>query len=558
MPDTSRNIDEALEMIARTLARIGKNALRGAAAAAFGVATMAVAGTGPAFAATDALDGTGAPKARIAFVVGNQRYTDITVEALLNPVNDGKLIARSLRRLNFEVIEGYDLSLPDLQALITKNRAKIDAAEAVVFYYAGHGFQLDGTNYVVPIDAKLQSVADIPAQTLQLDAIINELENPDRPTLVFMDACRENPLPPSVEVDKIDGLAQIEAGTNTFIAFSTELGKVSYGGTGKNSPFAIAMATHLETPGQSVSDFMIEVRNETQALTLDRQTPWTQESLQAQFYFTERQELNKDAINVALAKILDDPRRLQAFQRIIAEENLSLQAAIFRERQRSVDVVGQRSEAPEVDDLYFAPAPAAGAQDTASAEEPVSNIEIASTRPTEASADPGVTNEAMETLMFARLNDDGSVAVPSPEELASQRRDLARRLQTELQRLGCYRMGIDGLWGPGSRRALKNYLTARKVPSDDLDPSLPMLNRTSLDSGRVCRAPVIIKRKKPTTVARTTPQREIRRGNRRKSAVKPFRRRAAQGQSRAAQRSRRTQRRQALPPDIRMGVGIGL
>ncbi|MEO1104288.1 MAG: hypothetical protein AAFW98_11235, partial [Pseudomonadota bacterium] len=295
----------------------------------------------------------------------------------------------------------------------------------------------------------------------------------------------------------------------------------------------------------------IAVRNETQGLTLGRQTPWTQESLQAQFYFTDRQELDPEAVRLAAAQILNDPRQLEAFLKAREEENLSFLPAVFRARQRGVQVLGQPSGL-QFDDLYAAP------KDN----DPVSNIAIASTPPTGAASE-GEGEAAVQALMFARLN-DGEPVIPSPEEREGQRRELATKLQTELQRLGCYRMSIDGLWGPGSRRALQRYLAATKQPTSDLQPSLPILNRTMLESGRICREPVIIKRKRNVNVARTTPNRQIQRQPRRtqrttrSQAVKPFRRRAAQGQSRPAQRQRRVQRRQALPPDLRMGVGIGL
>ncbi|WMS44150.1 caspase family protein [Acuticoccus sp. MNP-M23] len=512
-------------------------------------------------AASDARDISASEPPRVAFVIGNQDYDNLTVDALKNPINDGKLVARSLRRLNFDVVEGYDLTLDELTTLFASNRAKIDNAEAVVLYYAGHGFQLDGKNYVVPVDAQLTSIGAIPLQTVQLDALVAELANTDRPTLIFMDACRENPLPPSVDADTIDGLAQIEAGTNTFIAFSTELGKVSFGGQGNNSPFALAMATHLETPGQSVSDLMIAVRNETQDLTLNRQTPWTQESLQAQFYFTDRQVLDPAALRIAAAEILNDPRQLEAFLKAREEENLSFLPAVFRARQRGVSVLGQPAPL-QFEELYEKPADGTKkAAKDGTGDDPVSNIAIASTAPSNTDpADSQRSDDVLETLMFARLDDGRPVAsAPGPQPV--DRRELARKLQTELQRLGCYRMRIDGDWGRGSRGALRKYLKEKNLSADSLDPSVSMLNRTSLDSGRICREPVIIKRKKSVNVAKRTPARATVRKQRTKRAsrktVPSFRKRAAKGQSRKAQVSRRAQRREALPPDLQMGVGIG-
>jgi len=307
------------------------------------------------------------------------------------------------------------------------------------------------------------------------------------------------------------------------------------------------MATHLETPGQSVSDLMIAVRNETQDLTLKRQTPWTQESLQAQFYFTDRQVLDPAALRLAAAQILNDPRQLEAFLKARDEENLSFLPAVFRARQRGVAVLGQPAPL-QFEELYEAPDAAAKTDD-----DPVENIAIASTAPANTDAIDGQkSDDVLEALMFARLGDDA--VTPKPQEV--DRRELARQLQTELQRLGCYRMRIDGDWGPGSRGALQKYLKAKKITADGLNPSLSLLNRTSLDSGRICREPVIIKRKK-VNVATRTPSRQTVRQKASKKSIPSFRKRAAKGQSRKAQVSRRAQRREALPPDLQMGVGIG-
>ena len=501
-----------------------------------------LAGAGAGKAAGDPQDGVNAEKPRVAFVMGNNAYDGNALPSLKNPINDGKLISGALRRLNFQVIESYDVSLAGMQELFREHGALIDEAEAVVFYFAGHGFQLDGKNFLVPVDASFRSAADIPLQTVQLDAVIKLLENEDRPTLVFLDACRENPLPDGAAVQTEDGLAQIEAGLNTFIAFATEPGNVANGGAGNNSPFAIALAKHLETPGLSISDLTIAVRNETRALTLDAQSPWSQESLRAQFYFTERQELDASALQLAAAEILKSPRQLEAFNEALSE-NLSFQAAVFRARQRGVEVLGQ-PDPTNASELY---GEAAG---------PSSTIEIASTAPASgtnlASDAPG--EDVVAQLMFTSLT-AGSEDDAAPER--ERQLALARQLQTELQRLGCYRMGVDGIWGPGSRRALESYLRQTAQSSGGLEPTVELLNKTSLSSGRVCRAPVY---KKPTSgpkvARRTSPSGTV--SKRRKASIPSARQRAVKGTSRGAQRQRRAQRKRALPPDLSAGVGIGL
>lgn len=492
---------------------------------------------GSARAATEDDPEEGPSGPRVAFVIGNSQYE--TFPSLKNADDDAHLMAGILKRLGFTVIEGYEVGLEEMQSLFRENRALVDEAEAVLFYYAGHGFQIEGRNYLVPTDAALESAAAIASSTVRLDAIITELQNQDRPTLIFLDACRNNPLPPSVELDeRQDGLAQVETGENTFITFATQPGNVSNDGAGDNSPFASALAKHLETPGLSISDLVIAVRNETREMTLGKQSPWDQSSLLAQFYFTEEQAFDAGALIAAAGEISKDPRLRATFTEA-REEGLSFQAAVFRTRQRAVELLGQTAATPEVASLYISKAPP-----------PSSNVVIGSTPPRNDIPDDEALG-VVEQLMFSR---PGEEAV-DPEAIERQRsRDLARRMQTELQRLGCYRMRIDGQWGPGSRRAFSSYLRRTKQSADDLSPSLKWYNRLILESGRKCRAPAPIKNRPAARVARTEPKATVP-STRRKTSI---RQRAVKGQTRKAKRARRTQRKNALPPDISMGVGIGL
>jgi len=497
---------------------------------------LVVAASNPVLAATEDEAEEGPTGPRVAFVIGNAQYE--TFPSLKNADDDARLMANILKRLGFVVIEGYEVGLEGMQTLFRDNRELVDKAEAVLFYYAGHGFQIEGRNYLVPTDAALESAAAIASSTVRLDAIIGELQHQDRPTLIFLDACRNNPLPPSVELgDRQDGLAQVQTGENTFITFATQPGNVSNDGAGDHSPFATALAKHLETPGLSISDLVIAVRNETRELTLGKQSPWDQSSLLAQFYFTEEQAFDAGALIAAASEISNDPRLRATFTEA-REEGLSFQAAVFRTRQRAVELLGQPA-APEVASLYIS-----------KAEPSSSNVVIGSTPPTNAVPDDEALG-VVEQLMFSR---PGEEAIDSEAIERQRARDLARQMQTELQRLGCYRMGIDGLWGPGSRRAFSNYLKQTRQSADDLSPSVRWYNRLVLESGRKCRAPAPIVNR-PARVARTAPKATVPSTRRNSGSI---RQRAVQGQSRKAKRARRTQRQNALPPDISMGVGIGL
>jgi len=161
---------------------------------------------------------------RLALVVGNAQYE--AVYSLRNPVNDSHAVADTLERLGFEVVSLDNAGREELQAAIEDFSRKAEGAEATVFYFSGHGFQLKGANYLVPTDARLTTVAAIEKEALRLDTIISELQSRDGQTLIFLDACRNNPLPENMrDKDGESGLAEVEAGRGTFVAFATAPGQ---------------------------------------------------------------------------------------------------------------------------------------------------------------------------------------------------------------------------------------------------------------------------------------------------------------------------------------------
>jgi hypothetical protein len=220
---------------------------------------------------------------RIALVVGISDYKN--VEGLENPANDAAAMQAKLSSLGFEVFSGTDLSKDDFEKLVAKFKAEAQSSTAALIYYSGHGFQFQGQNHLVPADAVLKSRGDIETQTLKLSDIIAGVQSRDRQVLIFLDACRNNPLPPSQR--KNDGLSQIVAENNVYVAFATQPGNISYDGHSKLSPFTKSVVEHIGAPGKSISDMMISVRNDVEKLTLGQQTPWDQSSLKKQFYFNE-------------------------------------------------------------------------------------------------------------------------------------------------------------------------------------------------------------------------------------------------------------------------------
>ena len=257
---------------------------------------------------------------------------------------------------------------------------------------------------------------------------------------MFLDACRNNPVRDSGS----NGLAQVEVGENTFVAFATQPGNVTVDGAGENSPFTTALLKNVEIPGLSISDMMIRVRNETEALTVGRQVPWDQSNLREQFYFTEQQVLDPAQLSASLSRILSDPVAKQKLQIELASNDLQTAVLIVGQTLRSVDVSGPAVASPERGN--------AGCRDTSRQPSPPESLEGA-----RQSAVSGI-----ETLI---------VGTSASEPGEGKATELARSIQTELRRLGCYRMAVDGDWGKGSVRALTDYYrnTKQNVASDRTD-----------------------------------------------------------------------------------------
>jgi hypothetical protein len=235
-------------------------------------------------------DGRAEAAGRVALVIGNSAYEHVS--PLKNPKNDAEAISAMLAQLGFKVIKGIDLTRAELEAKAREFALSSRGSEVALFYYAGHGLQVNGQNYLAPVDVELADEADLDFQTVSLDTILRNMERERRTNLVFLDACRDNPLARnlarsmgtrSTAVGR--GLARTESGIGTLIAFATQPGNVALDGDGSNSPFTTALLQHIETPDLDVALLMRRVREDVMAATNDRQVPWSNSSLTGSFAF---------------------------------------------------------------------------------------------------------------------------------------------------------------------------------------------------------------------------------------------------------------------------------
>ena len=233
-----------------------------------------------------------AAEKRVALVIGNSNYAQ--VPALPNPVNDANDIGSALKRAGFDVILGIDVDKREFDTKVRNFADLLDNADAAIFFYAGHGLQVSGRNFLLPIDARVQSERDLDFDAVNLDFVLKQMElgRAEKTNIVFLDACRDNPFAGnlarsmgtrSASIGK--GLAQVDTGVGTFISYSTQPGNVALDGTGRNSPFTAALAKHVVEPDRNLTSVMIEVRKDVLAATGGKQVPWDHSALTGEFYF---------------------------------------------------------------------------------------------------------------------------------------------------------------------------------------------------------------------------------------------------------------------------------
>jgi uncharacterized caspase-like protein len=227
---------------------------------------------------------------KVALVVGNGAYAH--APALKNPVNDATDMAAALRDLGFRVIEAHDADKAALEAQLRQFVEAADGSDVALLFYAGHGVQVDGRNYLIPVDARLERRSAIDFEVVDLERVTAALQNAAKASLVFLDACRDNPFANNLAAQNgrafasPRGLAPLAAGSaaGLLIALSTAPGKIAADGEGRNSPFTAALLRNVGTPGADVTTVLTRVRNEVASATNDEQIPWVTMSLSSPIY----------------------------------------------------------------------------------------------------------------------------------------------------------------------------------------------------------------------------------------------------------------------------------
>src|ERR1700753_3489438 len=241
------------------------------------------------FAADAAKDSAKADK-RVAFGVGTGAYKNVA--QLPNPPIDAKAMAQVLRNVGFEVVEGSNLTRDSMTEKLLDFGKKAQGSDVAVFFYAGHGIAISGTNYLLPVDADIKSEMDVKlGAAINIDLTLDQTMSDAKVKLVFLDACRDNPFAAKIKSTATrsgsvgSGLAEMKSGEGTLIAFATGPGQTALDGTdGQNSPFTRALISHITQPGVEIQQAMTEVRAQVNEETSKGQLPWGHTNLIGSVY----------------------------------------------------------------------------------------------------------------------------------------------------------------------------------------------------------------------------------------------------------------------------------
>jgi len=470
-------------------------------------AALLLAG-GPAFA-----------EKRVALVIGNAAYQN--VPRLPNPVNDGNTIAATLKGAGFDVVDSrHDLPASETRRALRDFADRARDADIAVVYYAGHGIEVEGGNYLIPVDAKLERDTDVYDEALSLDRVLLAVEPAKKLRLVILDACRDNPFSKTMKRTVASraigqGLAKIEPNSpNLLIAYSAKAGSTAADGDGRNSPFTTALSRHLTTPGLDVRRAFGYVRDDVLKNTNNRQEPFVYGSLggedvplvpapkvaalspaanpQADMrrdYELALQIGNKAALNAFLGQYPDgfyaSLAKLQ-LEKIVAEE--ARVAATEKARLAEQERARLAAEGAQKAAQAKADADARAAEQARVAAEKAKEAAQAQAAAGEQKRLEAEKSAPDAGAKIASLSPAASAAQPSLASLSANapQPDLTKSVQSELRRVGCLSGDADGNWNASSQRSLSMFNRYAKTKFDTKLASADALDTIKNKTARVC------------------------------------------------------------------------
>jgi uncharacterized caspase-like protein len=477
---------------------------------------------------------------RVALVIGNSAYKNVT--QLQNPANDAAAVVAMFKKAGFDSVDArLNLSIVDMRRALREFGNKTRDADVAVIYYAGHGIELDGTNYLIPVDATLETDTDVLDETFPLDRVLFTIEPARQLRLVILDACRDNPFAKTMKRTVGSraigrGLAKVEPSSpNTMIAFAAKAGSTASDGDSKNSPFATALVDHLTQPGLDlrkafgfVRDDVLKATNNAQepfiygslggndvALVPSAPAPVDQDATMRRDYefalqisskpvwdafiekypsgfFTALAKAHRDKLAAEAARI-DATNKAKAAQE--EQTRLAIEGAKAVEQAKAAEQARATEKARVAAELVKKAEEAKVAE--AERARKVEEAKIAEAQHAKATAAAREAEDA-KAITDATVKNDKAVgpvaALHPPEQTAPAvakpdqplLADIPRLLQTELRRVGCNTGSVDGNWNAAAQRSLDLFNKHAGLKLDVKIASVDALDAVKSKSSRIC------------------------------------------------------------------------
>ena len=435
---------------------------------------------------------------RVALVVGNWH---MRAPRAANPRNDASDMAETLKKLGFEVELGLDLDQQNFAVTIEKFARALDGADVGLFFYAGHGLQLNDKNYLVSINVKLENEFLMSSETIDLTAIVRLMESKTAVNLVFLDACRNNPLAENLrrglEVTKRSanlgrGLARIEpTSRDTLIAFAAAPGQVAADGNDRNSPFTASLLKNLPRPAVEVSVMLKEVSADVRRATANAQRPQQLSDMSRTFYFAA-------AAPTVVSDASAPEQVAKAPSSVVPQgDDRAFDVAFWNAAQSANDCDSTRPYPARFPSGIFVDLAKLAERRLCNPSRQVTVVEappappLTPARPAAAPSPPAVPPFVPPSLAAEPPAAPAPViaALPEPSTAPAVSRpgiDLVRNTQLELIRLGCSSGDADGNWGKSSSLAISRFNRFAKASLNEREPSSATLSALRGHDERVC------------------------------------------------------------------------
>ncbi|MCP3370290.1 caspase family protein [Bradyrhizobium cajani] len=453
---------------------------------------------------------------RVALVIANSAYQ--RAPSLANPVNDGAVMAKTLKEAGFDIVDSrHDLPALDMRRVLRDFADASRDADIAVVYYAGHGIEVEGSNYLIPVDARLERDTDVYDEALSLERVLVSVEPAKQLRLVILDACRDNPFSKTMKRTVASrgigrGLAQVEPiSPNTLIAYSAKAGFTAQDGDGANSPFTVALSKHLTTPGLDVRRAFGFVRDDVLKSTGNKQEPFVYGSLGGE----DVPLVPVKAVAAAPVAPVPNPQadirrdyelalqlgKRAAWEAFLVQHPAGFYASLAKlqlekigaEQAHAAAIEKARQAEAERDRLA-----ALGAQKHAQAKaaadaKAAEQAQLAAQKAKEQAQQQAAAAEQQRVNLAAAAPGAAPASTASPAGTnvasltpATAPADLNRSVQTELGRVGCFSGAADGNWNTSSQRSLSQFNRYAGTKLDVKVASTDALDAVKSKPSRIC------------------------------------------------------------------------